>query len=67
VTNAISVLTSIKFNDNVLKKMLEEETSQFGDMEFNIFETASENSEYLQAMEENVYKDDEIHDSDLIE
>ena len=67
VANAISVLTSIKFNDNVLKKMLEEETSQFGDMEFNIFETASENSEYLQAMEENVYKDDEIHDSDLIE
>ena len=67
VANAISVLTSIKFNDNVLKKMLEEETSQFGDMEFNIFETASENSEYLQAMEENVYKDDEIHDTDLID
>ena len=66
IANSISVLTSIKFNDNVLKKMLEEETSQFGDMEFNIFETASESSEYLQAMEENVYTDDKIHDSDLI-
>ena len=67
VANAISILTSIKFNDNVLKKMLEEETSQFGDMEFNIFETVSDNSEYLQAMEENVYKEDKVHDSDLID
>ena len=67
VANAISILTSIKFNDNVLKKMLEEETSQFGDMEFNIFETVSDNSEYLQAMEENVYDEDKVHDSDLID
>jgi hypothetical protein len=67
VANSISILTSIKFNDNVLKKMLEEETSQFGDMEFNIFETISDNSEYLQAMEDNVYKEDKVHDSDLID
>ena len=67
VANSISILTSIKFNDNVLKKMLEEETSQFGDMEFNIFETVSDNSEYLQAMEDNVYKEDKVHDSDLID
>jgi len=67
VANSISILTSIKFNDNVLKRMLEEETSQFGDMEFNIFETVSEDSEFLQAMEDNVYEEDKVHDSDLID
>ncbi len=69
VANALSILTSIKFNDNVLKTLLDEETSQFEEIEFNIFETRSDtDSLYVQTMDDDVYEnpDDEIHDSDLI-
>ena len=66
VANALSVLSSIKYNDTILKTMLDEETSQFGEFEFNIFETASTDSEYLQAIEDDIYEE-EIHDSDLID
>lgn len=66
VANAMSVLASIDFNDSVLKNLLDEETSQFKEYEFNIFETATTESEYLQAVEDDVYEEDEVHDSDLI-
>lgn len=67
VANSLSILSSISFNDNVLKTLLDEETSQFKEFEFNIFETSSTESEYLQAVESDIYdEDDEIHDSDLI-
>jgi len=66
VANCMSVLTSIKFDDVVLKTLLDEETSQFKEYDFNIFETTSSDSEYLQAIENNVYSEEEVHDSDLI-
>lgn len=67
VANAMSILTSIKFNNSVLDTYLSEENSQFREFEFNIFETASTDSQYLQAVEEDIYDEDEIHDSDLID
>ena len=68
VSNCISVLTSIQFNDNVLKTMLDEETLQFKEYEFNIFETtsSSEESEYLQTLKEEEEKSPEVHDGDII-
>ena len=68
VSNCISVLTSIQFNDNVLKTMLDEETLQFKEYEFNIFETtsSSEDSEYLQTLKEEEEKSPEVHDGDII-
>lgn len=66
VANSLSVLSSISFNDSVLKTLLDEETSQFKEFEFNIFETSSTESEYLQAVEGDIYEEEEIHDSDLI-
>lgn len=67
VANALSVLSSVSFNDSVLKTLLDEETSQFKEFEFNIFETATTtDSEYLQAVEGDIYEEEEIHDSDLI-
>ena len=70
VANCMSVLTSIKFDDNILGKLLDENISQFNESNFNIFETTSSTeSEYLQAVEENVYEEDdeEVHDNDLID
>lgn len=67
VSNSLSVLSSIDFNDDVLKTLLDEETSQFQELQFDIFETTTTESEYLQAVEDDVYEEDEeIHDSDLI-
>ncbi len=68
VANSLSVLASVNFNDNVLKTLLDEETSQFKEYEFNIFETTSTtDSGFLQAVDSNEYEqNDEVHDSDLI-
>ncbi len=71
VSNAMNVLTSIKFNDSILKSLLGDETSQLNEFEFNIFETTttSTESDYLQAIEKDEANDKEneyVHDSDLI-
>lgn len=69
VANALSVLASVSFNDNVLKTLLDEETSQFKEFEFNIFETTSSTDNgLLQAVDKNddYNYEDEVHDSDLI-
>ncbi len=67
VSNCLSVLTSIDFNDSVLKTLLDEETSQFKEFEFNIFETVTTtDSEFLTAVEDYTPEEDEIHDADLI-
>ena len=70
VSNAMNVLSSIKFNDNILKTLLGDETSQLNEFEFNIFETTttSTESDYLQAIDKDEAEADEdyIHDSDLI-
>lgn len=65
VAQSMSVLASIHFNNDVLKSLLDEETSQFKETQFDIFETTSE-SEYLQAVEDEENQDEEVHDSDLI-
>lgn len=67
VANSLSVLASVDFNDDVLKTLLDEETSQFKEFQFDIFETTTTvESEYLQAVEEETKTEEEIHDSDLI-
>lgn len=67
VSNSLSILTSVKFNDDVLKSLLDEETSQFKEFQFDIFETTADTeSEYLQAVEEDDIEEDEVHDTDLI-
>ncbi len=68
VANSLSILTSVDFNTNVLKTLLDEEESQFKELNFNIFDTNSaDNSEFLQTIDDYIYQDeDEIHDTDLI-
>ena len=63
---ALSILSSINFDTNVLKVLLDEETSQFKDYDFNIFETnGNVSSEYMDAVDSDVYEE-EVHDTDLI-
>ncbi len=69
IANAMSILKSVVFNNNILKNILGDEVTQAKEFDFNIFETAtSDTSEYLEAIDADIYQDDNtIHDSDLIE
>ena len=70
VANSMSILKSVVFNNNVLKNVLGDETTQAKEFDFNIFETASgKNSEYLEAIDADIYQEEDegVHDSDLIE
>lgn len=68
VSNSINILGSIKFNDNILKTLLDEEVSQFKEYNFNIFETVSKTEDmgYLDLIQDDVYQEEDVHDSDLI-
>ena len=68
VSNSLSILSSIDFNNDVLKTLLDEEVSQFTEFEIDIFETVtSTDSQYLGTVEEKDDEDsEEIHDSDYI-
>ncbi len=71
VSNALSILASIDFNDDVLKTLLDDETSNFTEVEVDIFKTTSSaDSDYLGAVEEDeeeIEADDYIYDSDYID
>ena len=68
VYDSLSVLASVKFNDDVLKTLLDEEVSQFQEVQFDIFETVTTtDSQYLQAVQDEKEEQEEIHDSDLID
>lgn len=68
VYDSLSVLASVKFNDDVLKTLLDEEISQFQEVQFDIFETVTTvDSQYLQAVEDEKEEQEDIHDSDLID
>ena len=68
VFDSLSVLASVKFNDDVLKTLLDEEISQFQEVQFDIFETVTTvDSQYLQAVEDEKEEQEDIHDSDLID
>ena len=68
ISNSLNILNSVKFDTNILKTLLDEETSKFKEYDFNIFETTTnKESEYLQAVEDDTYDEDtDIHDTDLI-
>ena len=66
VSNCLSILSSVSFNTNILKTLLDEEVSQFKESEFNIFETNKNESQYLEAIESDVYEEETVHDGDLI-
>ena len=67
VSNALSILASIDFNNDILKKILDEEVAQFSESEIDIFETVSStDSQYLEAVEKNDEDKDTIYDSDYI-
>ena len=68
VAYSISVLSSISYNDNVIKNILGDNKLKFNEEQFNIFETADTKSNYLNYVEKyDNYEDNEVHDNDFID
>ena len=67
IANAISILSSIEYNDIVLENLLGNNKLSFSNEEFNIFETAETESNYLNYVEKyNNYERNDNHDNDFI-
>ena len=66
VAYAMSVLSSITYNDSVIANLIGEDILNFKEEEFNIFETVSSDSNYLKYEEEYKYVEDDIPDLDLV-
>ncbi len=67
ISNAINILSSIKYNDQIIKNLMEDNILKFNEMEFNIFETKKNvESNELTATNEYGQYEDVVHDSDLI-
>ena len=66
IAYAISILSSIEYNDNVLDNLLGENKLNFSDVEYNIFETAETESNYLNWVEKYDNYENEEKDNDFI-
>ncbi len=67
VAYAISILSSIEYNDSVLDNLLGDNVLYFSNEEFNIFETAKTESNYLNYVEKyDNYDNEEVQDNDFI-
>ena len=67
ITNSLIILSSIEYNDDIIGNLLEEDVLNYSEESFNIFETNSNDSNFLKVVEEyDNYKNDEVPDYDLI-
>ena len=67
VSNAMVILASVKYNNNVLENIVGENVLTSKEIEFNIFETKKSESNFLKVSEEDIYEDnDTVKDPDLV-
>ena len=67
ITNAMVVLSSVKYNNNILESIVGENVLATKEIEFNIFETKKNESNFLKVSEEDVYEDKDVpNDPDLV-
>lgn len=67
IVDSLLILSSINYSDDLIVKMLEDDTINYGEESFNIFDTNSDDSNFLKVVEEfDNYKSDEVPDYDLI-
>ena len=67
ITNSMVVLSSVKYNNNLLESIVGENVLTAKEIEFNIFETKKNESNFLKVSEEDVYEDNYVpNDPDLV-
>ena len=68
VANSLSILTSIKYNDTVIKNKMDSHVLSNYEETVDIFKTATKNgnNNYLKYVEDKTYDKDVIPDMDLV-
>lgn len=67
IVNSLIILTSIDYTDDIIKNMLEDDILNYSEESFSLFETESDDSNFLKVVEEyDNYNEEEIPDYDLI-
>ena len=67
ITNSMVVLSSVKYNNNLLESIVGENVLTAKEIEFNIFENKKNESNFLKVSEEDVYEDNDVpNDPDLV-
>lgn len=66
VANAMSILTSIRYNDTVIKNKLDSHILSSYEETVDIFKTTTKNSNHLKYVEDKTYDKDVIPDMDLV-
>ena len=67
VAYCIGILSSIEYNDKVIANVLNDDNLTFNDEDFNIFETAETESNYLNYVEKYDNYEDQTKDKDFID
>ena len=65
INNAIILLSSVEYNNEILEKTVGENVLTSKEIEFNIFETKKQESNFLEVESNNIYVE-ETEDPDLI-
>ena len=67
IVDSLIILSSVDYNDEIIRNMLEDDILNFDEEAFSIFDTESDDSNFLKVIEEyDNYNEDEIPDFDLI-
>ncbi|MDD4705751.1 MAG: hypothetical protein PHS24_00855 [Bacilli bacterium] len=67
ITNSMIILSTIKFNDDIIKNMMGENVLNFNEEQLNIFEARGSESNFLEYIQEyDSYEGTEVPDLDLI-
>lgn len=67
IVDSLIILSSVDYNDEIIRNMLEDDILNYDEEAFSIFDTESDDSNFLKVIEEyDNYNEDEIPDFDLI-
>lgn len=67
IVDSLVILSSVDYNDEIIRNMLEDDILNYDEEAFSIFDTESDDSNFLKVIEEyDNYNEDEIPDFDLI-
>ena len=66
LVDAISILSSITYNDNIIDNLMKQDVLNFSEEEFNIFETASPENNVLEIFESEENEQEDVPDTDLV-
>ena len=64
--NALNILKSVEYNDNIIANLLDNDVLNFVEEEFNIFHTTSSDSTYIQIDDSYQEEEQQVPDTDLI-